>query len=37
LHHLRQIVRWNDDQSDYQEQEYFKNSQGSSVRRRLGP
>ncbi len=33
MHHLGQIVGWNDDQRDYQEQEYLENSQGSSVRR----
>jgi hypothetical protein len=36
-HHLGQIVRWDDDQRDYQEQEYFENSQESSVRQPPGP
>jgi len=36
-HHLRQVIRRDNDQGDYQEQEYFNYSQKVSVRRRQAP
>ena len=36
-HHLRQVIRRDYDQGDYEEQEYFDYSQEVSVRRRQAP